>query len=707
MKKRLCILPLLCLLCCLLTITVCAGSQYQVFVKTLVDGTITTITLDVSPSDTILAVKGFIQDRTGYPVETQTLTFGGKVLENGDMLSDYNIQKEATIFLTLQETTPYVEGCLLNGAVIFTQNAATSHALSSPNLSAGWYVVEADTSLSDPLTITGDVSLILSDDTTLTADGGIVVEDGASLTIYGQSGNTGKLVTTSIQGDVTFDTGNIQVTEGIQSPVTVGVGMEYGSSDTGFDVITNYTAGTGASTTLPSSHYILLRQLSPTAAIHGSVIDESNAPVEHATVQLVQGQTEYASITTDASGLYVFSDVPNGAYNLVVTSDGKTVTSLVVLTGHTQTLDITIPSDNKNSIVTVEENTPDVVVGGLESVAQTQSESNVTVTLTVKQETQTTAGTLAIQEKATQNTVEFLDISIQKQVDNAPATPLTTTDTVLKLMIPYDLQGKENLQIFRHHEDGPVTIFRETDSQEDGTFTLDQTNNLIYMYSNQFSTFAIGYDVAYSGGGTSISTYQTQVNTPQHGDISIPSGQYLLNQLVTFTVTPEDGYQLAQLEVTYAQNGKTIPLTHHDDGSYSYRQPGASALVNVTFTPMVEPCPFRCVSEDDWYYDAVTWAVEQGIVTDCADDCFDPYGRINRAHIITFLWRMMGQPMVELDNPFSDVSAENYYYNAVLWATETGITQGTTPSTFSPNQTCTHGEILTFLYRIHSTDVEN
>ena len=115
--------------------------------------------------------------------------------------------------------------------------------------------------------------------------------------------------------------------------------------------------------------------------------------------------------------------------------------------------------------------------------------------------------------------------------------------------------------------------------------------------------------------------------------------------------------------------------------------------------PESEENPFVDVTPMDYYYKAVLWAVEQGITNGMDPIYFGPDVACTRAHVVTFLWRWHNKPAAEGGNPFVDVHADDYYYNAVLWAVSTGVTNGTGVITFSPDDTCTRGQIVTFLYR--------
>jgi uncharacterized repeat protein (TIGR02543 family) len=115
--------------------------------------------------------------------------------------------------------------------------------------------------------------------------------------------------------------------------------------------------------------------------------------------------------------------------------------------------------------------------------------------------------------------------------------------------------------------------------------------------------------------------------------------------------------------------------------------------------PTLANCPFTDVSKDAYYYKAVLWAVEKGITAGVTETSFSPDATVSRGQSVTFLWRAAGKPAVSSANPFTDVSKDAFYYNAMLWAVEKGITQGTSSATFSPSASCTRSQIVTFLYR--------
>ena len=116
-------------------------------------------------------------------------------------------------------------------------------------------------------------------------------------------------------------------------------------------------------------------------------------------------------------------------------------------------------------------------------------------------------------------------------------------------------------------------------------------------------------------------------------------------------------------------------------------------------TPKSTVMPFTDVPKDQYYYNAVLWAVEEGITSGTSATRFSPNSPCTRVQIVTFLWRWQGEPKVTASNPFTDVTKDQYYYDAVMWAVKEGITNGTSATTFGPNKTCTRAQIVTFLHR--------
>lgn len=208
-----------------------------------------------------------------------------------------------------------------------------------------------------------------------------------------------------------------------------------------------------------------------------------------------------------------------------------------------------------------------------------------------------------------------------------------------------------------------------------------------------------------SSSSGSHTTYYP-VNTPaksEGGYVVVSPKSASKGSAVTVTVTPESGYQVSSVQAV-DEDGKKLTLTDKGDGKYSFVMPGSKVEVSASFAQVQkpeEPSPYRDVSKDSYYYDAVQWASDKGITNGVADGVFAPDWVCTRGQIVTFLWRSVGSPAPKTaEMPFADVSEDAYYAQAVLWAVENGITKGTSETTFSPDQTCTRAHAVAFLYRL-------
>ena len=202
-----------------------------------------------------------------------------------------------------------------------------------------------------------------------------------------------------------------------------------------------------------------------------------------------------------------------------------------------------------------------------------------------------------------------------------------------------------------------------------------------------------------SGGGSSSPSYS--VTTPgktENGTVTVSPRSAEKDDTVTITAKPDSGYQLDDLTVT-DKNGKELKLTDKGNGKYTFTMPASKVEVNATFVKEVETSPFSDVSTSAYYYEAVKWAQEKGITGGIGNGLFGPNQPCTRAQIVTFLWRAAGSPEPKSMSSFSDVSADSYYAKAVAWAVENGITTGTGDGKFSPDATCTRAQSVTFLFR--------
>ena len=200
----------------------------------------------------------------------------------------------------------------------------------------------------------------------------------------------------------------------------------------------------------------------------------------------------------------------------------------------------------------------------------------------------------------------------------------------------------------------------------------------------------------YNGSGHSYSYYTIKATAGAGGSIS-PSGNVSVREgrAQTFTITPDKGYAVSNVKI----DGKSIGAVK----SYTFKNVRRNHAIEVIFTKVngnPQTGVFVDVATGSYYDDAVDWAVENGITKGTDDTHFSPDGICTRAQAVTFLWRTAGSPKPETRAmPFTDVPVGSYYYDAVLWAVENGITKGTSDTTFSPNMTCSRAQIVAFLWR--------
>ena len=184
----------------------------------------------------------------------------------------------------------------------------------------------------------------------------------------------------------------------------------------------------------------------------------------------------------------------------------------------------------------------------------------------------------------------------------------------------------------------------------------------------------------------------------ENGSVSVSPKNASQGDRVTVTVKPDAGYELDSLKVL-DKNGKELELTDKGDGKFTFIMPAGKVEVKATFTEEVKISPFRDVPTDAYYYEAVKWAQKKGITGGIGNDLFGPYQPCTRAQIVTFLWRAAGSPVVNYAMDLADVSGDAYYAEAVRWALSQGITTGTADGRFSPNAPCTRAQAVTFLFR--------
>ncbi len=228
----------------------------------------------------------------------------------------------------------------------------------------------------------------------------------------------------------------------------------------------------------------------------------------------------------------------------------------------------------------------------------------------------------------------------------------------------------------------------------DYCFVADNSN-----YASDPLRGTITVTVKKRASSSGSSSYAVQVLDAQHGTVTASVRYAGRGNTVTLTAKPDSGYALETLTVTDSK-GNALTLTDKTDGKYSFTMPAGKVDVKAVFAEDNSVLnAFYDVPNDAYYYELVKWAVEKDVTQGIGNGLFDPNGNCTRAQIVTFLWRAAGTPAPKQVSSFSDVPADSYYAKAVAWAVENKITLGTDAEHFSPEDSCTRAQAVTFLFR--------
>ena len=414
---------------------------------------------------------------------------------------------------------------------------------------------------------------------------------------------------------------------------------------------------------------------------------------------------------------YVWASDKDGyAYMVKGTAPTSADQKIIVIDKTEATVNGSISADDKSKIEAVKDKTN--VDGVAEAVAakkadlipesvDTSAATKVEVEVNVKVEAK--AADLANGKL----TFEASPVATVKVNGAATGTTVPVTNDMLngqpitvKLPLPADFELKQIIHKSAGYAD--EYILQEGNAQGLKSFKIVEEDGVkIAVFTvSHFSDFELSGKVtyvapSYSGGSSSDPTYS--VSTPsktEHGTVTVSPKSASKGDTVTVTVKPDSGYVLETLTVT-DKNGNELTLKDKGNGKYTFTMPAGKVEVKATFMEDNSMLNFFYdVPNNAYFYEAVKWAVENGITTGVGNDLFAPEQPCTRAQIVTFLWRAAGSPEPKgAASGMTDVVSGSYYEKAVAWAIENGITTGTTTSTFSPDATCTRAQAVTFLAR--------
>ena len=408
-------------------------------------------------------------------------------------------------------------------------------------------------------------------------------------------------------------------------------------------------------------------------------------------------------------------DSGNGSYPFAVKEGAKSDATIIVTAATNAAVSDTIESGDKAEIEAVKDKAN---VEGMAAAIRDDKKAAIAKAADVTDEQLAgknmieTEITVKVEAKAAdlakgKLTFEASPVATVKVNGTATGTTVPVTNDMLngqpitvKLPLPAGFTPK---QIKHISSDGSVEYFLKTAKRGAKLFTVDSDNCAVFTIT-KFSTFELSGTVtyvepSYYSGSSSDPTYSVTVDKTENGSVTVSPKSASKGDTVTVTVKPDSGYVLETLTVT-DKNGNELTLKDKGDGKYTFTMPTGKVEVKATFMEDNSMLNFFYdVPNGAYFYEAVKWAVDKGITNGLSDTMFGPYESCTRAQIVTFLWRAAGSPEPKTASSFTDVPANAYYAKAVAWAVENGITNGMTETTFAPNATCTRGQSVTFLYR--------
>ena len=490
--------------------------------------------------------------------------------------------------------------------------------------------------------------------------------------------------------------------------------------------------------------------------ISGTITD-GNVPIAGVTVTIRGNNITKQTTYTDQNGNYSFSDIPPGEYNIIAVSPENVIRTIIISVTNANTTDanIQMPEEGKkDSVVTISKDTPDVVVGyldqqftsGDDAYVGSDSNNTVKIELTVEEQSEDVAdGAENIQELADGRKVDmYLDLELTKTVTGATPSveTLPETESLLKIIIPYDLSGKTNVKVYRVHSsiaEALPEIEYSADVQTSECFMVDNTDDQVIVWADKFSTYAIAYSNIPSDNGSSGSrnsgsrSHTIDASAGDGGTIRSDKDSSVANGgSITYTITPDEGYYISDVlvdgksvgavssytfkDVTQNHTFKAVfaaitGLPYYFDGSDTKVFIGFAADASgkmeyiapkgkeVLFTP--NPKSFTDIS-DHWAKPYIDFVTQREIFVGTGENSFSPDTGMTRAMFAAVIGRMYERSYGTISvagETFSDVPSGVYYSKYVRWAEKNGIILGIGENRFAPDREINREEMAAILYR--------
>lgn len=430
--------------------------------------------------------------------------------------------------------------------------------------------------------------------------------------------------------------------------------------------------------------------------------------------------TAYVKSTTEAPRYVVDSDTPG--YSYMVTNTEPQKAPVIVKDATDTSLNSSITGDTKTKIERViskanvdgtaeaiSDSAKTDIVNAAGVTSDDQNDKTKKITIDVKVTVSATGATTEDNNKIstltfTATPVATVSVNGQQQEKTVPVSNsyLNGKEITVKLPLPSDFTPVQ----IKHtsSSDGNVEYFLSTPKRGAKPFTIE--DGCAVFTITKFSTFEVSGTQTYvepshsSSSGTPTTTYNVNVNAATNGTVAADKKTAAKGATVTVTASPSKGYVVDAVKVV-DKDGKDVAVTGKD-GKYVFTMPGSAVTVTGSFkaeTPAPVALPFTDVKSGNWFYDAVKYAYEQGLMTGTSATTFAPNGTMNRAMIVTVLYRLEKSPAVTGASKFTDVPAGQWYSDAVAWAAANKIVNGYDETTFGPMNAVTREQMAAILFR--------
>lgn len=703
--------------------------------------TITNAIEAASTNDTIKLVQDTIEDVTVPAGKTVTLNLNGKKLTN---VSSNTITNNGTLTITGEGTVDnvthakaaiYNKGTVtLNGGTydrsnedgVDADNAGTNTyytILNHGNMTVdssvtvrnkghhsslfenGYYSHNSKDGIDNPtLTITsgtyeGGLNTIKNDDdATLIINGGTFTNytqaafqnHGTATVTAGSFIANSKYAIDNCGCDATHDLGKLEISGGTFNG-TLYIRSAYSNVTISDGYFNGSISKTGGTLTITGGHFTS----DPTTYVKST----SEAP-------------RYV-VDSDVTG-YSFKVTPNAPQEApVIVADKTEVTNAITDNDAKNAVDAIINNANVDGVAEAITDTAKNTVLAKAGVNENdQKNPNIRIIIDVSVAVKALDATTDSKSKITSLTFEAVPAAtvttVTNNVASTPSKPIDIPNSYLngnitvKLPLP---EGFTPKQIKHTSADGTVEYFLDHPERGAKVFTIDKANNCAILKITKFSTFEMSGTQTYvepsSGGSISApTTYAVNVNAATNGAVAADKKTASKGTTVTVTASPSKGYVVDAVKVV-DKDGKDVAVTEKD-GKYVFTMPASAVTVTGSFkaeTPAPVALPFTDVKSGNWFYDAVKYAYAQGLMTGTSATTFAPNGTMNRAMIVTVLYRLEKSPAVTGASKFTDVPAGQWYSDAVAWAAANKIVNGYDETTFGPMNAVTREQMAAILFR--------